>query len=57
VSFANISSVFIVVEAQDYLTKLFGTKVDLVRRQALSGNIESAIMNEVVTILSEEVPI
>jgi uncharacterized protein len=50
VSFRRVPGVLLLLHAQDYLAEQLGADVDLVRRQALSGNIELTILKEVITI-------
>jgi predicted nucleotidyltransferase len=50
VSFQTIPNIFVYVDAVDYLGERFSAKVDVVRREALTGKIASEIMKEVIAI-------
>ena len=50
VEFKEIPSLFRFLDLEDYLTKILGLKVDLVRKKALKPHIGECILKEVVYI-------
>ena len=50
VTFAGIPDVFRYMELEDYLRKLLGKKVDLVRKEAIRPELKKRILKEAVYI-------
>ncbi len=50
VSFQTVPNIFVYVDAVEYLRERLQTKVDVVRREALTGKIATEILREVVPI-------
>ncbi|OIO21107.1 nucleotidyltransferase [Candidatus Micrarchaeota archaeon CG11_big_fil_rev_8_21_14_0_20_47_5] len=48
--FSETPSLFELIRAQDYLSELFGVKVDLVSRGALKPRIAKGVLGEVVYV-------
>ncbi|UCE08683.1 MAG: nucleotidyltransferase family protein [bacterium] len=50
VEFYEIPSLLKFIEIENYLTKILGVKVDLVRRKALRAELKDTIMQEIIFI-------